>query len=53
MKLKIVSIVLIIILVINLTLFILRKINPTTFWITIVIIALIAHKGIPYLKKVT
>jgi hypothetical protein len=53
MKLKILSIFLIILLVLNLTMFILRKIDPTSFWITIVLIALIAYKGIPYLKKVT
>jgi len=48
---KNVSIILIVILISNLILFAFRKINPLLFWIIIMVIALIAYKGLP--KKST
>jgi len=50
MKLKILSLFLVVIVVMNLILFILRMINPLVFWLTIIISALIAYKLLPYLK---
>jgi len=46
-----VSIILIIILIANLILLALSKIDNLLFWIIIMIIALIAYKGMPYFKK--
>ncbi|MFH2028904.1 MAG: hypothetical protein ABIJ08_07215 [Nanoarchaeota archaeon] len=49
-KRKLVSISLIIILIINLVLFALKKIPQIYFWLMIGIIALIAYKVMPKLK---
>ena len=51
MKIKILSIFLIIAMVSSLVLFVLGKINPLVFWGIAIIIALIAYKGIPWLQK--
>lgn len=51
MKTKAVAVVLIILLVLNMVLFALNKIPGLVFWVAIGVIALIAFKGIPYLKK--
>lgn len=48
---KNVSIILIAILIANLVLFAFRKIDPLLFWIIILVIGLIAYKGLP--KKST
>ena len=48
---KIVAVALSIILFLNLTLFVLNKINGKVCWPIIIIIALIAFKGMPYLKE--
>lgn len=39
-------------LIINLVLFGLGRISSTLFWVTIVVFALVAYKGIPMLRKV-
>ena len=49
--LKIVSIGLIVVLVVNAVLFAMGRIPVLYFWIIIAVIALIAYKGIPLLKK--
>ena len=51
MKLKILSLFLVFIVILNLILFILKKINPLLFWLTIIISALIAYKFVPYIKN--
>ncbi|MBW2984258.1 hypothetical protein KY361_04035 [Candidatus Woesearchaeota archaeon] len=48
---KVLSILLIVVVVTNLTLFVMKKINQTLFWTIIIIAALIAYKGIPKLKS--
>ena len=47
MKLKIFAVFLVLILVLNLTLFILKKLSPYIFWLVIIVIAIIAYKAIP------
>ena len=49
--LKIVSIGLIVVLVVNAVLFAMGIIPVLNFWIIIAVIALIAYKGMPLLKK--
>lgn len=51
MKIKILSVILIIIVIMTLTLFVLKKISTKLFWLIVIIVALIAYKGIPWLKK--
>lgn len=51
MKLKIVAMALIVILILNLVLFALKTINPYIFWGLIIIIAIIAYKIMPKLRK--
>lgn len=48
---KAISVFLIILLVLNIILFSMKKISGVVFWVTIIIIALIAFKGLDYLKK--
>jgi hypothetical protein len=48
---KIVSISLIILVILNLTLFVMNKVNQTTFWTIIIVSALIAFKVIPGINK--
>jgi len=50
-KLKIISIFLIIVMIVNLILFALSKIPQLWFWGITIAIALFAYKGIPYLRK--
>jgi len=50
-KIKIIAVVLTAVLFLNLTLFVLNKIKGIIFWPLLIVIALIAYKGIPYLKK--
>lgn len=45
------SIFLIVVVVTNLTLFVMKQINQTLFWTIIIVAALIAYKGIPKLKE--
>ncbi|MBW2979785.1 hypothetical protein KY360_00025 [Candidatus Woesearchaeota archaeon] len=49
---KIISIFLIFVVILNLTLFVLKQIKPGLFWAVIIIAALIAYKGIPKLKSI-
>ncbi len=49
--LKTISILLMLILIVNIVLFALGRINPLVFWLIIVIAGLIAYKGLPLLKK--
>ena len=51
MKLKILSLFLVFIVILNLILFILKKIDPLVFWLIIIVSALIAYKLIPYIKN--
>ena len=51
MKIKLLSIFLIILLVTTLTLFVLKKIPAMAFWIVVIVVALMAYKGIPWLRE--
>jgi hypothetical protein len=51
MKIKVISIVLVVILVANLTLFVLKRVEQTTFWVITIVIGLIAYKVIPWLRE--
>jgi len=51
MKIKLLSIFLIILLVITLTLFVLKKISSMAFWIIVIVAGLIAYKGIPWMRN--
>lgn len=46
-----ISVVFVIIITANLILMILGKIKPIVFWIVIILSALVAYKGIPYVKN--
>ena len=48
---KIASILLIVILLVNMVLFALGKVGGLYFWITIAVIGLIAYKVLPSIKK--
>ncbi|MBI2666058.1 hypothetical protein HYX13_00440 [Candidatus Woesearchaeota archaeon] len=50
MKLKVVGGLLVAITVLNLILFTFGKISPRTFWIIIILMALVAWKGLPKLN---
>jgi len=51
MKTKIIAVFLIILLIINLILFAFKKISNFVFWLIIIICALFAYKGLPYIRK--
>lgn len=51
MPIQIFAIAIIVIIILNLVLFSFHKIGNDVFWVIIVICALIAYKGIPYLKN--
>lgn len=51
MSLKIISAALILILILNLTLFALKMVNPYIFWVIVIAIAIIAYKIMPKLRK--
>jgi hypothetical protein len=48
---KAISISLIILVILNLTLFVMKQINVSLFWTIIIVSALIAYKVIPKLNK--
>ncbi|MBD3249007.1 hypothetical protein GF336_03100 [Candidatus Woesearchaeota archaeon] len=50
-RLKLLSAILIILLVANITLFALGRLNVVQFWVILAIIGIFAYKGMPYLKK--
>ncbi len=47
---KVLSVLLIVILVMNITLFALRKIEVLLFWIVIIVIASLVHWGLPRIR---
>lgn len=51
MYVKILAVGLIVVLILNIVLLLLEKISSLTFWIIIVVSALIAYKVIPRIKK--
>ncbi len=51
MKLKILGLALVAVIVSNLILYILKIINGIVFWSVLIIVAIIAYKVLPYLKK--
>jgi hypothetical protein len=48
---KVIAIFVIVLLVINTSLMVFERINLSVFWIVIILSALIAYKGLPYLNK--
>ncbi len=50
-KLKPLSIILIMLLIANMILFALGRLNGVQFWAIIIIIGIFSYKGIPHLKK--
>ena len=48
--LKLIAIILVVIVIVNMALFALQIITGLIFWAVIIVIALIAYKGIPSLK---
>jgi len=51
MNLKLLSLALIGVLVLNLVLFVLGKLNEILFWVVIIATAIVAYKVLPKLKK--
>ncbi len=49
-KTQIISIILIIILVLNITMFAMKRIKPLLFWLVLGVIALLAYKWVPKIK---
>lgn len=50
---KSISIFLVIVVVLNMTLFVMKQISQTLFWTVIIIAGLIAYKVIPWLKELS
>jgi len=53
MNLKLVALILIIAITLNLILFAFGKISQFSFWVTVIVTAVIAYKVLPKLKKKT
>ena len=51
MNIKIVSFALIIVLILNISLFATKRINELLFWAVIIVIAVFAYKILPKIKK--
>ncbi len=51
MKLKILAVALSILVILSLTLLMFKMISTMTFWMVIIVCAIMAYKVIPYLKK--
>ncbi len=48
---QLISIILLVLVILNLTLFALGKIKPLFFWITLIFAGLVAYKVMPYFRK--
>jgi len=51
MNLKLIAIILILVITLNLVFFVIGAINQLSFWVTVIIIAIIAYKVLPKIKK--
>ena len=51
MKLKLLAIFLTIVVILDLVLYVLNRINTLTFWIIMIFCAIMAYKVIPYLRN--
>jgi hypothetical protein len=49
---KILALIMVFWLIVNLALFVLKKITPWMFWLVIIVFAVIAYKGMPFLRAV-
>ena len=48
---KLIAIFFILLIIVDLVLFLIGRIDPLTFWIVIILCALVAYKGLPMLKS--